>query len=256
MKSKNCKTSVIEAYFGQDATPPPAARSVPSGEKQPFLSSLLLERFRDFPIRRDFEFGTVNLLYGPNGTGKTSLLEAIELLYCGRNKRDPKGNEAYRIRASFADGATENATDHRPALLFRERNLLWYGQSEVKTNNLYQSFSQYNFLNTDAAVSLAESSDNLEEDLTKLLVGPETSKTWREIERTSEKLESKLKELDAIRNQVRLELASVNRRIEASAEDRPASNAVYLQLKEIVEAPAGRCPTATLKNRLDNSSRF
>jgi DNA repair protein SbcC/Rad50 len=55
---------------------------------EPPISSLQLKKFRNFPLQRTFEFGTVNLIVGANGSGKTSLLEAIELLYCGRNKRN------------------------------------------------------------------------------------------------------------------------------------------------------------------------
>jgi hypothetical protein len=61
----------------------------------PFLHSLLLNKFLAFPLQRSFEFGTVNLIFGINGSGKTSLLEAIELFYCGRNKRNPKTIQPY-----------------------------------------------------------------------------------------------------------------------------------------------------------------
>ena len=90
--------------------------------------------------------------------------------------------------------------DGRPLPSFRDRNLQWYGQSEVRTNLLYESFSRFNFLNTDAAVGLAESKLDIEEDLTKLLVGPEASKAWREIERTKDGLATRIKELDSVYN--------------------------------------------------------
>ena len=228
------RLELIEADYGQDATPLPAARSVRAAKQQPFLESLELAKFRDFPIQRSFSFGLVNLVCGANGTGKTSLFEAVELMYCGNTKRNPKSKEAYRIEAAFADGTSESATSRRPPTTFRDRNLLWYGQSELRTNRLYQSFSQFNFLNTDAAVSLAESEESLEDDLSKLLVGPETSKAWREIQRTSDKIADKLKELRAVRNQVNLELESVKRQLEASPETKLESDAVFAQLSELV----------------------
>ncbi|QDV62039.1 hypothetical protein [Crateriforma conspicua] len=229
------RLELIEADYGQDATPLPATRPVRAAKQQPFLSSLELTKFREFPVQRSFSFGLVNLVCGPNGTGKTSLFEAVELLYCGNTKRNPKSKERYRIDAIFSDNTSESATDRRSATTFRDRNLAWYGQSEVKTNRLYQSFSQFNFLNTDAAVSLAESDESLEDDLSKLLVGPETSKTWREIERTSAKIADKIKELSAVRNQANLELESVKRQLEASPESKQESNAVFAQLSTLVE---------------------
>ena len=149
------------------------------------LRKLELRKYRQFPIQRDFEFGRVNLIFGANGTGKTSLLEAVELFYCGRNKRNPEIVPDYELAAVLHDGKPETATNTRSLQLFRNRNLSWYGQAEVKTNNLYQSFAQFNFLDTDAAASLADSTARIEDDLSKLLVGPDASKTWASIERVS-----------------------------------------------------------------------
>ena len=104
----------------------------------------------------------MNLVFGPNAAGKTSLLEAIELLYCGRNKRNEEKPSIYEISASFVDGKTEKATTNRALKLFRDRNLAWYGQPEVLTNNLYQSFSKFNFLDTDAAVHIAKSTEEID----------------------------------------------------------------------------------------------
>jgi len=228
------RIELIEANYGHDATPLPVARPVRAAKHQPFLSSLSLTRFRDFPVQRSFLFGLVNLVCGANGTGKTSLFEAVELLYCGNTKRNPKSKDAYRIEATFADDTSESATNKRTATTFRDRNLVWYGQSEVRTNRLYQSFSQFNFLNTDAAVSLVESDESLEDDLSKLLVGPETSKTWREIQRTSAKIADKINELSAVRNQANLELESVKRQLEVPPESKQESDAVFAQLSELV----------------------
>jgi len=52
-----------------------------------YLSQLILENFRSYH-RRDFEFGPkTNLVLGPNGSGKTNLLEAIYFLSCGKSFR-------------------------------------------------------------------------------------------------------------------------------------------------------------------------
>lgn len=136
----------------------------------PFIQSLALKRFRSFPRQGRFDFGTVNLIFGANGSGKTSLLEAIELFYCGRNKRNTNRTSSYELDAVLANGRPEKATSTRSLQIFRDRNLAWYGQPEIKTNNLYQSFGQFTFLDTDAAVSIAESTSRLEDDLSNLLL--------------------------------------------------------------------------------------
>jgi exonuclease SbcC len=229
------RLELIEAFFGQGAMPVPASSSSPRQSKQPFLRHIELKTFRDHPIRRSFDLGAVTLVCGANGTGKTSLMEAIELVYCGRTKRNPSAADSYSVIATYADGKVETANHRRAASVFRNRNLAWYGQAEVRRDTLCHSFSRFNFLNTDAAVGLAEAKDDFAEDLSKLLVGPETSKTWKEIERTADKLADKIKELDAIRNQVELEQASVARQLAASGEMKQESGAVLKKLDELLQ---------------------
>lgn len=228
------RLDLIEASFGQAALATPSASSSPRQSKQPFLKQLELKTFRDHPLTRKFDLGLVTLICGANGTGKTSLMEAIELVYCGRTKRNPAASDSYSINAKYADGKSEAANNRRNQSLFRERHLAWYGQSETRTNNLFQTFARFNFLNTDAAVGLAEAKDDFEEDLSKLLVGPDASKTWREIGRTAEKLDEKIKELDGVRNQVELDLASHNRQISASGDLKQESGAVLKKLDDML----------------------
>ena len=217
---------------------PAARRQVPRRRTQvrtePFIRSLELKTFRNFPVQRRFNFGTVNLIYGVNGSGKTSLLEAIELLYCGRNKRNPESRPPYELDAVFADGTHEVVTESRRTQLFRDRNLIWYGQSEIKTNNLYQSFAQFNFLDTDAAVSLSDSTSLIEEDLSKLLIGPDASKTWRDIERVNDAVVAKLRGLRPLEGQINEEITNLKKRIEAANGVQQESDSIRTRLEEML----------------------
>lgn len=211
-------------------------QTVASAQHQefPFIRSFEIRHYRSFPLIRNFPFKSVNLIFGPNGTGKTSLLEAIELFYCGRNKRNPNATLKYEFSVSFSDSRTEVASDAREAQVFRERNLAWYGRAEVKTNYLYQGFSQFNFLNTDAAASLSQSTEQMEDDLSKLLVGPEAAKVWRDIERVYEAVEERLKSLGAAERTTREELASVQQQMKKAGEVDQASDVIKLRLEEMV----------------------
>jgi ABC-type lipoprotein export system ATPase subunit len=213
------------------------ARSPRSGAKPvSFMKSLDLKKFRDFPIQRHFKFGNVNLIFGVNGSGKTSLLEAIELFYCGQNKRNGDA-PSYELIAGFVDGRSESATNRRPIKEFRERNLAWYGQSEVRTNNLCLSFAQFNFLDTDAAVGLSTDKDiatRIEEDLSKLLIGADASKTWREIERTNVAVASKLRELSPLEKQAQEEFASLEKQEKDASVVQPESNAIRARFEEMI----------------------
>ena len=228
------------AIIESSSSRPAAKRKQPVRSAQvepaPFIRSLHLKTFRKFPARRDFEFGTVNLIFGANGSGKTSLFEAIELFYCGKNKRNPTPPGNYELMATYANGENEKATAGRDLQLFRDRNLNWYGQSEIKTTNLYQSFAQFNFLDTDAAVHLAESSsERIEDDLSKLLVGPDASKTWRDMERVNDALDEKLKGLRPLETQLNDELLALEERLKEASSLQQESDLVRVRLEEMLK---------------------
>ena len=202
---------------------------------QIFIHSLKLNKFRDFPSQREFEFGKVNLIFGRNGSGKTSLLEAIEYFYCGTNKRNPKTKPGYSMNVVFYDGKSETLTTNRKPQVFRDRNLMWYGQPEVKTNYLYQSFSQYNFLDTDAAVDLADTTSHIEKDLSNLLVGSEASKVWGNIGRVTDEVAKKLKSINPLKIQIEDELKSLEKRFSEVSGVRQESDSISTRLKEMID---------------------
>ena len=184
-------------------------------------------------MQRDFTFGDVNLICGPNATGKTSLLEAIELFYCGKNNRNPDATLNYAFDIVLADGHSETVSGH--ALQeYRDRNLKWYGVPEVKTSKLCSSFAQFNFLDTDAAVSLAESTSRIDDDLSKLLVGADASKTWENINKVCEAVSSKLNELIPLERQISEEIDALEKQATEASTVRQESDAIHSRLKEIV----------------------
>jgi len=216
---------------------PKATTQIPEKKAKalPFIQALKLSKFRNFPLKKNFNFGTVNLIYGINGSGKTSLFEAIELFYCGFNKRNPKLKLPYELVVAFADGSHTKATNKRRLKIFRDRNLIWYGQPEVKTNNLYQSFARFNFLDTDAAVSLSESAEYINEDLSKLLVGPEASKTWQNILRVTEAVEGELRGIRPREKEAKEELTVLKKRIKELKTVRSKSDLIFTRLKKMVQ---------------------
>jgi len=237
------RLSLIESS-AQVATPKKVTQTQPiASGTLPFLRSIELTKFRSCPIQRAFNFGKVNLIVGVNGSGKTSLLEAIELLYCGRNKRNPDAADDYTLRAEYADGSKEVASRARAQKIFRDRNLNWYGQAEVKTNNLFMSFGQFNFLETDAAVGLSESAATLEDDLSKLLIGPQASKIWREIERIHDAITGKLKELRPLKVQIIQEMETIETRLKEAGTVKQESDSILARLEEMVKRLGWGLPT-------------
>lgn len=225
----------------EKSTLEPKKRSQPTRQKSliktsPFIKSIELNKYRDILPKQPFDFSTVNLIVGPNGSGKTSLLEAIELFYCGRNKRNPKSTLSYKFIVELFDGLIEPVTDERRASEFRNMNLLWYGQTEIKTNDLYKSFARFNFLDTDAAVSLADSNSNLEENLSKLLIGSDAAKTWNNIKLVHESLSQELSSLEKEKSAIEGEINTLNKLIESANKIQHESDSIQIRLNDIMHS--------------------
>lgn len=221
-----------EAALGESST---SITSRVPDESFPFLHSLMLERYRPYPTDRLLEFGDVNLVCGVNGTGKTSLLEAIELAYCGRTKRNPQSGEKYQFRVTYSDGEIEQLDNRRTLQVFRDRNLAWYGQAEVRSNNLCNSFGRFNFLDTDAAVKMSETTSDIQEYLAKLLVGADASTVWNHINRVNDKLAGKIRETEPLFNELTVQLGSVTRLLGQPVEANVESDAIWAQLVSMAQ---------------------
>lgn len=225
----------IENTAGVASASPTAPKTQQPVAQLPLMKSIELTTYREFPKQREFDFGSVNLIVGVNGSGKTSLLEAIELLYCGRNNRNPDAHADYCLAAQYTDGTDETVRQDRPPQWFRDRNLQWYGQAETRTNKLYASFALYSFLDTDAAVRLTDSTADLEGNLSNLLVGAEASKTWREIGRVQSAVKGRIRELLPLETQIKDELAAIDMRLKDTAAVKQVSDSIFARLEDMLQ---------------------
>lgn len=136
----------------------------------------LKDNYRVFPLIRSFDFGSVNLINGVNGTGKTSLLESIELILTGKsNRNSDKDEESESISAVLNNHIEEVYTPYDNGK-YKSRDIKWYSRNHlVRGNNCYQSFNQFNFFNTDAAYQFASSNheDQINESLKQIVFGAE-----------------------------------------------------------------------------------
>lgn len=131
--------------------------SINSEDKLRFISKLKLEYFRPYPKGNEFVFEKVNLIKGINGSGKTSLLEAIELCLCGKTLRNDDKDRFSKISLIYEDGRQDELQENNRK--FQNRDLFWYGNSYPRGNYLPLSFNKYNFYNSDTAYMLAKEND-------------------------------------------------------------------------------------------------
>ncbi|WP_110960747.1 AAA family ATPase [Acidovorax sp. ST3] len=184
-----------------------------------WLTKLRIEKFR--PVhdgKPPYEFGQVTLITGPNGTGKTSLLEAIEYFYCGQNRR--RGSSSSKVFATLCGSTLEMASTTDSTRL-RARCLKWYNREERTSSGVLDGFDRYNFLDTDAAFRVTSelNAEALPEDLSRLVVGPEASQVWAyigkltpEVELARDRSLVKLEEAQGQLNDARTKLKALQER--------------------------------------------
>lgn len=146
------------------------------------LLSLNISAFRPIHNGKTYDFGDVTLLVGANGSGKTSLLEAVEYFYCGNNRRSTAVGPV-RLKGKLlpsAGGSTLELSSTGDGPRIKARNLAWYNRKEHNVADIVDSFSLYNFLDTDAAYRLSGDlrPDDITTELSRLLVGSSAATTF------------------------------------------------------------------------------
>lgn len=132
--------------------------------------------YRQFPKKRSFEFKKVNLIDGINGTGKTSLMEALELSVCGKTYRNPSFTEVEGCaEVIFNNGEIQEKCIPTNNSKYRSRDFTWYASSYATGNNLHESFQRYNFFNADAAQEFSNSvkDEAIKKALLNIILGTE-----------------------------------------------------------------------------------
>lgn len=151
------------------------------------IADINLSRFRLYPRQNTFQkLGKANLLFGSNGVGKTSLLEGLEFLFCGANRRSDC-SQTVVVNAVLASGQAVSTSSQQPLSDFKTRQRLWYGGDDnSRQNKLPNQFARFNFLNTDAAAELSlfkeSPKEGNAESLAALLSGHEATLMWRRIQ--------------------------------------------------------------------------
>jgi chromosome segregation protein len=186
-----------------------------------WLSYISIERFRPIHDGKSYGFGQVNLVVGPNGTGKTSLLEAIEYFYCGHNRR--QGNPGTpKISGTLANGVPMQSSSEVARI--RARCFSWYNRDERYAKSILGAFTRYNFLDTDAAYRLSTELEPSEipDDLSRLLVGADASTIWDYLTKIAPEVEI-ARDRAAVRiDEIRLKLEQAQKELR-ELQERPSN---------------------------------
>ena len=144
--------------------------------KVKWVKSLDTTGFRDFCFDdKIMEFGQINLFYGANGSGKTSVLEAIEYALTAevRRVKDFKvklPTERYpQLYVYDNEAGVHTFTPGFSKKNNREIERVWYGVPVGRTKStLNDNFNRFNAFDSEAAYKFIHESDNSEESFSSM----------------------------------------------------------------------------------------
>lgn len=127
-------------------------------------------------------FKTVNILEGTNGSGKTSILEAIELAFTGELEREKRGSkmtgkdpkQEWNGKLTLSNGET-----FQGELLPKQRKKLegvFYQNRQKRFDKLNRLFHQYNYFSSDATYQFSFNTDeklNYKAEFGRIVFGEE-----------------------------------------------------------------------------------
>ncbi|KIL42306.1 hypothetical protein SD70_01970 [Gordoniibacillus kamchatkensis] len=161
----NFSKQPLQSFVENGAAPEPElpAPAAGTGERLPArpIGPIAALHFGD-RFRRHFlagapalEFAQVNLLAGPNGMGKTSVLECIELAFTGAIQRnllvDRTLSEEWNGRIVFAgDGESFDGIPEEPEKKQRETVYYKHKVAPRGQSQLNRAFHQYNYFSSEA----------------------------------------------------------------------------------------------------------
>ncbi|MFJ7023957.1 AAA family ATPase [Pseudomonas aeruginosa] len=222
-----------------------------------FIKRLTIKGFRTYPEEKEHSLGRVNLIVGSNGVGKTSLLEAIEFAYCGRNRRSSPLPSSTSIAVDLFGGEHKLSSTIDAARL-RARHSNWYAKTELKTVTIQDSFGKFNFLDTDAAVdlSVSASSEQIGTDVTRLVLGATAESLADRLRRVLKQLQDELKDLQRDRASNHQMKVAARTRLDAIKAAPKLSDSLFLELLAALRGqgwslpPDEKSQLETLRERL------
>jgi len=157
-------TRWVEAYINGENLGESSASNVSSPVAMDDIGKLKeikINSFRPYPVGQPFHFAPVTLIHGPNASGKSSLLETIELVVTGKGNSTPL--PGYDLELINDENRTFKFPDDNAK--YKQRDIGWYKSAMTRGHILNENFNKFNYYASDAAHKLKISNDSGRYDL-------------------------------------------------------------------------------------------
>ena len=168
-----------------------------------------------FGAMRELPLSQVNIMAGVNGSGKTSILQAIELIMTGEVRTSEKGISAVESNSGLSlwhNNIEKKMSIPQNAKDKKTRQSWWYKDRSgaATAQRLNNSFHRFNMFTPEDVfrASFSKEKEDYIDIFTKMLFGEEAEaaqKSWQGYEKAFKReCESKAQELDSIQHQLKL----------------------------------------------------
>lgn len=228
-----------------------------------WVKSLDTTGFRDFCFdKKNMTFGQINLFYGANGSGKTSVLEAIEYALTSevRRVKDFKvkmPTDSYpKLHVYDTEAGVHTFTPGFSNKNNKEIERVWYGVPIGRTkSNLNENFNRFNAFDSEAAYKFIHESDNSEDSFASMfgnLMFGETvvdhEKKWQRFKRAFNERYTELRsELSEARSMAQIYEDSLANKTDNSKSEEIEKGIITLQM---------RCCSCLPKGAFDRYSKI
>ncbi len=218
-----------------------------------WVKSLDTTGFRDFCFdKKNMTFGQINLFYGANGSGKTSVLEAIEYALTSevRRVKDFKvkmPTDSYpKLHIYDTEAGVHTFTPGFSKKNNKEIERVWYGVPIGRTkSNLNENFNRFNAFDSEAAYKFIHESDNSEESFASMfgnLMFGETvvdhEKKWQRFKRAFNERYTELRsELSEARSMAQIYEDSLAKKTDSSKSEEIEKEIIILQMRCYAHLP-------------------
>lgn len=209
----------LERYA--DGTLPPRSKKTKAREVHPLkpirhIESIQIpQNFRPHFYQSDLLLPCkkVNLFSGANGSGKTSVLSAIELAITGsvlkqRPDASDETEQADVVLSLRIDDKIQPCRKPVTAAQKKDREAFWYNnRSEFRTGEQLNSlFHRFNYFSVDDTYRFVSEQTDMQKVFSRLLFGPEVSAMWTNLQNYRENCQRMLGDLRTESSRLKSEL--------------------------------------------------